>query len=68
MACTTSIYLESETKNLLDGLKIHKQESYNSVVKRLVSNAYDNKLSVNIRKRINKAISNLAKDPYGKNP
>ncbi len=41
MAATTTICLEPEVKELLKGLKIHPQESYNSVVKRLASNAYD---------------------------
>jgi predicted transcriptional regulator len=41
MAATTTICLEPEVKELLNGLKIHPQESYNSVVKRLAKNAYD---------------------------
>jgi len=41
MAATTTICLEPEVKELLKGLKIHPQESYNSVVKRLAANAYD---------------------------
>jgi predicted transcriptional regulator len=41
MAATTTICLEPEVKELLAGLKIHPDESYNSVVKRLVNNAYD---------------------------
>lgn len=41
MAATTTISLEPEVKELLNGLKIHPQESFNSVVKRLATNAYD---------------------------
>ena len=41
MAATTTICLEPEVKELLNGLKIHPQESYNSVVKRLTTNTYD---------------------------
>jgi predicted transcriptional regulator len=41
MAATTTICLEPEVKELLNGLKIHPQESYNSVVKRLATSAYD---------------------------
>jgi predicted transcriptional regulator len=41
MAATTTICLEPEVKELLNVLKIHPQESYNSVVKRLATNAYD---------------------------
>ena len=40
MAATTTICVEPEVKELLKGLKIHEHESYNSVVKRLVKNAY----------------------------
>jgi predicted CopG family antitoxin len=41
MAATTTICLEPEVKELLKGLRIHEQESFNSVVKRLIKNAYD---------------------------
>ena len=41
MAATTTICVEPEVKELLKGLKIHEQESFNSVVKRLIKNAYD---------------------------
>ena len=41
MAATATICLEPEVKELLNGLKIHPQESYNSIVKRLATNAYD---------------------------
>ncbi len=40
MAATTAICIEPEVKELLKGLRIHENESYNSVVKRLVKNAY----------------------------
>jgi hypothetical protein len=40
MAATTTICVEPEVKELLKGLMIHEHESYNSVVKRLVKNAY----------------------------
>jgi predicted transcriptional regulator len=40
MAATTTICVEPEVKELLKGLRIHENESYNSVVKRLVKNAY----------------------------
>ena len=37
----TSIEIDSEVEKLLNGLKINEQESFNSVVKRLAMNAYD---------------------------
>ncbi len=40
MAATTTICVEPEVKELLRGLKIYEHESYNSVVKRLIKNAY----------------------------
>lgn len=40
MAATTTICVEPEVKELLKGLRIHENESYNSVIKRLVKNAY----------------------------
>ncbi|MGB9929965.1 MAG: hypothetical protein ACPK85_16475 [Methanosarcina sp.] len=41
MAAATTICLEPEVKELLNGLKIHPQEPDNSVVKRLATSAYD---------------------------
>ena len=41
MAASTTISIEPEVKELLKGLKIHPEETYNSVVKRLATNAYD---------------------------
>lgn len=41
MAATTTICLDPNTKNTLDSLKVHKNESYNSVVERLIKMAYD---------------------------
>jgi predicted transcriptional regulator len=40
MAATTTICVEPELKELLKGLRIHENESYNSVIKRLIKNAY----------------------------
>jgi len=40
MVATTTICVEPEVKELLRGLRIHENESYNSVVKRLLKNAY----------------------------
>jgi len=40
MVATTTICVEPEVKELLKGLRIHENESYNSVVKRLLKNAY----------------------------
>ena len=41
MEAMTTICVGPEVKKLLNRLKIHYQESYNSVVKRLAINAYD---------------------------
>lgn len=41
MAATTTICIDPNVKSMLDGLKIHKNESYNSVVERLIKMAYD---------------------------
>jgi len=40
MVATTTICVEPEVKELLRGLRIHENESYNSVVKQLLKNAY----------------------------
>jgi predicted transcriptional regulator len=40
MAATTTICVEPEVKERLKGLRIQENESYNSIVKRLVKNAY----------------------------
>jgi predicted transcriptional regulator len=41
MAATTTICIDPNVKSMLDGLKIHKNESYSSVVERLIKMAYD---------------------------
>jgi predicted transcriptional regulator len=41
MAATTTICIDPNVKSMLDGLKIHKNESYSSVVERLIRMAYD---------------------------
>lgn len=41
MAATTTICLEPKVKEMLNGLKTHKEESYNSVIERIVNMAYD---------------------------
>ncbi|MDQ1254045.1 MAG: hypothetical protein QG646_3259 [Euryarchaeota archaeon] len=40
MVATTTICVEPEVKELLKGLRIHENKSCNSVVKRVVKNAY----------------------------
>jgi predicted transcriptional regulator len=37
----TTITIDPNVKDLLDGLKLHPKETYNEVVKRLATNAYD---------------------------
>jgi predicted transcriptional regulator len=37
----TTITIDPNVKELLDGLKFHPKETYNEVVKRLATNAYD---------------------------
>jgi predicted transcriptional regulator len=44
MAATTTICIDPNVKSMLDGLKIHKNESYSSVVERLIKMAYDDEL------------------------
>jgi predicted transcriptional regulator len=41
MTANKPIVVDTETKSLLDGLKIIPDETYNSVIKRLALNAYD---------------------------
>jgi len=41
MAATTTICIDPKVKDKLDKLKIFKNESYNSVVERLIKMAYD---------------------------
>jgi predicted transcriptional regulator len=41
MAATTTICIDPNVKSKLDGLKVYKNESYNSVVERLIKMAYD---------------------------
>jgi predicted transcriptional regulator len=41
MAATTTICIDPKAKDKLDELKIFKNESYNSVVERLIKMAYD---------------------------
>ena len=41
MAATTTICIDPKIKDKLDKLKIFKNESYNSVVERLIKMAYD---------------------------
>jgi predicted transcriptional regulator len=42
MAATTTICIDPNVKGMLDSLKVHKTEPYNSVVERLIKMAYDN--------------------------
>ena len=41
MAATTTICIDPDIKSKLDDLKSYKNESYNSVVERLIKMAYD---------------------------
>jgi predicted transcriptional regulator len=41
MAATTTICIDPNVKRKLDDLKVYKNESYNSVVERLIKMAYD---------------------------
>lgn len=41
MAATTTVCLDPKVKKKLDSLKLHKEESYNSVIERLVDMAFD---------------------------
>ncbi|WP_410508759.1 hypothetical protein RSJ42_00280 [Methanosarcina hadiensis] len=41
MAATTTICIDPDIKRKLDDLKAYKNESYNSVVERLIKIAYD---------------------------
>jgi predicted transcriptional regulator len=41
MAATTTICIDPNIKSKLDDLKVYKNESYNSVVERLIKMAYD---------------------------
>ena len=42
MAATTTICIDPNVKGMLDSLKVHKTEPYNSVVERLIKMACDN--------------------------
>lgn len=42
---TTTVQLQIETKKILDDLKITPRETYDEVVRRLASNAYDERLT-----------------------
>jgi hypothetical protein len=41
MAATTTVCLEPRVKEMLNGLKTHRMESYNSVIERIATMAYD---------------------------
>lgn len=41
MAATTTICLDPNVKNKLNELKLYNNESYNSVVERLIKNVFD---------------------------
>ncbi len=42
---TTTVQLQIETKKILDDLKITPRETYDEVVRRLATNAYDEPLT-----------------------
>jgi predicted transcriptional regulator len=42
MAATTTICIDPNVKGMLDSLKVHKTEPYNSVVERLIKMSCDN--------------------------
>jgi predicted transcriptional regulator len=41
MAATTTVCLDPKVKQMLNGLKTHREESYNSVIERIANMAYD---------------------------
>ena len=41
MAATTTVCLDPRVKEMLNGLKTHREESYNSVIERIAKMAYD---------------------------
>jgi predicted transcriptional regulator len=41
MAATTTVCLEPRVKEMLNGLKTHREESYSSVIERIATMAYD---------------------------
>ena len=41
MAATTTVCLEPRVKEMLNGLKTHREESYNSVIERIANIVYD---------------------------
>lgn len=43
MAATTTVCLEPRVKEMLNGLKTHREESYSSVIERIATMAYDSK-------------------------
>ncbi|MGB9927426.1 MAG: DUF7557 family protein [Methanosarcina sp.] len=60
MVATTTICIDPKVKSMLDGLKIHKNESYSSVVERLVKMAYDEEpLSDEEIKGIEESLENI---------
>lgn len=65
MAATTTICLEPEVKGLLDFLKINKDETYNSVVKRLCNRAIDHEpLSNESLRKIEEGLKDIKEGRY----
>jgi predicted transcriptional regulator len=56
----TTIQIEDEIKRMLDELKIHKKESYNLVIKRLIESKIDEEpLSKETIKAIEKSLKEI---------
>ncbi len=65
MAASTTICLDPKVKEMLASLKTHPQESYNSVVERLVNMATDPEpLSKETIKRIEEGLEDIKKGRY----
>lgn len=65
MAATTTICLDPKVKEMLKSLKRHPEESYNSVVERLVNTAVDSEpLSEETIKKIEKGLKDIKEGRY----
>ncbi len=61
----TTIQLQPETKNRLDDLKVHPQETYDDVLNRLLEIAYDPEpLSEETLKQIEEGIADIRAGRY----
>ena len=65
MAATTTICLDPKIKDMLKDLKSHPEESYNSVVERLVNMSYDHEpLSDETIKKIEEGLKDIKEGKY----